>query len=169
MSGALDRELTFLLSYFGEQPDAQDAPKPEDLFALVLAFSAALQKAALEVHDADEKAGVKIAAPPVIVEEEPPVPGHSREETVRQDSGEGTLKGATAAKDEIPAGLVPPPIPDSVGRKSVGRGQLDQTIRSMRDGRRRARPDRDGRRPLSKMFFDGAPAGGNRTSRVFDA
>lgn len=166
MSGALDRELSSLLSYFGEQPDAQDAPKPEDLFALVLTFSAALQKAALEVHDADVKAGVKTITPPVIVEEEPAVSGHAREETVRQS--EGTLKGI--AKDEGTGGLLPPPppTPDSVGRRSVGRGQLDQTIRSMRDGRRRARPEREGRRPLSKMFFDGAPAGGSRASRVFD-
>jgi diaphanous 1 len=37
----------------------------------------------------------------------------------------------------------------------IEHGALDQTIRSMRDGKRRARP---GRRPLSKMFLDGGRA-----------
>ena len=42
---------------------------------------------------------------------------------------------------------------------SIGRGDLDQAIRSMRDGRRRTRPQR----PVSKIFVDGA-----RTSRLFE-
>lgn len=52
--------------------------------------------------------------------------------------------------------------PSSYGR-SVGRGDLDQAIRSMRDGKRRARPSR----PLSKIFMDGA-SGGRPQSRVFN-
>ena len=40
----------------------------------------------------------------------------------------------------------------AAGMKTMERGALDQTIRSMRDGKRRVRP---GRRPLSKMFIDG--------------
>ena len=44
--------------------------------------------------------------------------------------------------------------PSSQGRVTgtIGHGALDLTIRSMRDGKRRARPER---RPLSKMFLDG--------------
>ena len=40
----------------------------------------------------------------------------------------------------------------AAGTMTIEHGALDQTIRSMRDGKRRARP---GRRPLSKMFIDG--------------
>jgi hypothetical protein len=40
----------------------------------------------------------------------------------------------------------------ATGRKSVGRGDLDQAIRSMRDGKRRHRPHR----PLGNIFADGA-------------
>jgi diaphanous 1 len=67
-----------------------------------------------------------------------------------------------------PDSLAPPPSSQgrAAGAHSIGRGQLDQTIRSMRDGRRRARPERD-TRPLSKMFLDGAH-GGPRSSRAFD-
>ena len=45
------------------------------------------------------------------------------------------------------------------GRQTLNRGDLDQAIRSMKDGRRRARPNR----PLSKIFFDG----GRPQSQVF--
>ena len=62
-------------------------------------------------------------------------------------------------------GLMPPTTNSqgraAGGRHTLSRGDLDQAIRSMRDGKRRARPDRE--RPLSKMFLDGRPA-----SRVFD-
>jgi diaphanous 1 len=40
----------------------------------------------------------------------------------------------------------------AAGTITIEHGALDQTIRSMRDGKRRARP---GRRPLSKIFIDG--------------
>lgn len=48
----------------------------------------------------------------------------------------------------------------AAGRQTVNRGDLDQAIRSMRDGKRRARPNR----PLSKIFLDG----GRPQSRAFD-
>jgi len=57
-----------------------------------------------------------------------------------------------------------PPAMNSQGRagerQTVNRGDLDQIIRSIRDGKRRARPNR----PLSKIFLDG----GRPQSRVFD-
>lgn len=67
-----------------------------------------------------------------------------------------TLKAPELGKEVVHSGL----SPDSYGR-SVGRGDLDQAIRSMRDGKRRARPQNT--RPLSKIFVDGA-----RHSRVFN-
>lgn len=42
----------------------------------------------------------------------------------------------------------------AAGQTSVGRGDFDQAIRSMREGKRRARPVR----PLSKIFLDGSNA-----------
>ena len=43
MATALDNELRSLLAFFGENPEAQDAPKPEDFFGLILSFSSSLQ------------------------------------------------------------------------------------------------------------------------------
>lgn len=48
----------------------------------------------------------------------------------------------------------PPPIPQETsagGHRSIGRGELDETIKSMRRGIRRERTAR----PLSRMFLDG--------------
>lgn len=50
---------------------------------------------------------------------------------------------------------------DRSGGRSVGKGDLDQAIRSMRDGKRRARPER---RPVSKIFLDGS----SRQSRIYE-
>lgn len=43
MSKAVEDELQALLLYFGEKADSADAPKPEDLFSLILSFSSSLQ------------------------------------------------------------------------------------------------------------------------------
>lgn len=43
MATALDNELRLLLSFYGENPEAQDAPKPEEFFGLILSFSSSLQ------------------------------------------------------------------------------------------------------------------------------
>ncbi|TFY71361.1 hypothetical protein EVG20_g1662 [Dentipellis fragilis] len=141
MGSAIEVELRSLLAYYGETPESPEAPKPEDFFALILSFSSSLQKAALEVHDKQPAP----PTPPIIVEEP----------AAEEDSAEPTVKGD-------PHGL-PPSARSSQGRAgglSVGRGDLDQAIRSMRTGKRRARPNR----PLSKIFFDG----GRPQSRVFD-
>ncbi len=74
LGAALETDLRNLLVYYGESPDSPDSPKPEDFFALILSFSSSLQvrhqllfdlvwgmdyddtqKAALEVHDREEK------------------------------------------------------------------------------------------------------------------
>lgn len=141
MSVALDKELKSLLMYYGEDPTSPDAPKPEDFFGMVASFSSTLQKCMLEVHDAQNKMA---AETPKIVHESAP----SDEKT------ETTLKGNKAATNH---GLQPPPIPSTPNQpipsgKSVGRGDLDQALRSMRQGKRRERPAR----PLSKIFFDGS-------------
>jgi diaphanous 1 len=83
LGSALETDLMSLLAYYGETPDSPDSPKPEDFFALILSFSSSLQvrhhlclysglgignddaqKAALDVHDAEEKA--QASKPPII-------------------------------------------------------------------------------------------------------
>ena len=43
MAAALDTQLSSLLLFFGETPESPEAPKPEDLFGLVITFSTSLQ------------------------------------------------------------------------------------------------------------------------------
>ncbi|KAJ8455460.1 hypothetical protein ONZ51_g12454 [Trametes cubensis] len=143
MSSSLDNELRALLAFYGENPDSPEAPKPEDFFGLILSFSSSLQKAALEVHDSMPKP-------------EPPSPKINVQEST-SPSGESTIKGIDAA---VQNDTLRPSYSRATGR-SVGRGELDQAIRSMRSGKRRERLPPS--RPLSKIFVDGA-----RASRIFD-
>jgi len=43
MSQAIEKELKSLLEYYGEVPEAPEAPKPEDFFGLIVSFSSSLQ------------------------------------------------------------------------------------------------------------------------------
>lgn len=43
MATTLETELKALLTFYGENPESPDAPKPEDFFGLVLSFSSQLQ------------------------------------------------------------------------------------------------------------------------------
>ena len=43
MSVSLEAELKSMLTFFGENPDSPEAPKPEDFFGLILSFSSSLQ------------------------------------------------------------------------------------------------------------------------------
>ncbi|CDO73783.1 hypothetical protein BN946_scf185015.g111 [Trametes cinnabarina] len=142
MATSLESELRSLLLFYGENPDSPEAPKPEDFFGLILSFSSSLQKAALEVHDAMPKT-------------EPPPPKINVEDS--SSAGESTIKGT----DKATHGDTLRPSYGRAAGRSVGRGELDQAIRSMRTGRRRDRAAPS--RPLSKIFVDGA-----RTSRIFE-
>lgn len=73
MSASLEGELRSLLTFFGENPDSPEAPKPEDFFGMILSFSSSLQKAALEVHDTE----VKTEMPEVKVEEPTETPAEA--------------------------------------------------------------------------------------------
>ncbi len=161
MATSLDNELRSLLAFYGEQPDSPEAPKPEDFFGLILSFSSSLQKAALEVHDAMPK--VETRSPKITIKEEPASPTSEEGVSVSADyvcaqvliilqtikgKDGGTLRPHASSQSRA-TGL------------SIGRGDLDQAIRSMRSGRRRERNPAS--RPLSKIFVDGA-----RQSRLFD-
>ena len=123
--------------------------KPEDFFGLILSFSSSLQKAALEVHDAMPK--VELSSPKIAIEE-PASP--TAEEGVRSHSASAPCKKLIAPqtiKGKDGDTLRPPPSSQSraTGR-SIGRGDLDQAIRSMRSGRRRERNPAS--RPLGYLY-----------------
>ncbi|CCO31883.1 Formin-like protein 6 AltName: Full=OsFH6 [Rhizoctonia solani AG-1 IB] len=134
-------KLTEMVSYFGETTEGSEPTKPEDVFEMVLAFSSSLQRAALDVN-----ATMVRIPPPVVVsasEESTSTPKQEKHELL-------------SPSDAAPEGSI------SSVHLSAGRGDLDQAIRSLRNGRRRARQDR----PLSKIFLDG---GSNRRSRLFES
>lgn len=160
MGTSLDNELRSLLSFYGEQPDSPEAPKPEDFFGLILSFSSSLQKAALEVHDAMPK--VEPRSPQITVEQ-PASPASDEGVSVRVNLvGAGIESSLQTIKGKNGDTLRPHPSSHSRATGlSVGRGDLDQAIRSMRSGRRRERNPAS--RPLSKIFVDGA-----RQSRIFE-
>ena len=162
MGASLDKELHSLLSFFGESPDSPEAPKPEDFFGLILSFSSALQKAALEVHDSEPQSE---APPPKITVDE--VASSTAEEGVGPFLvfvSEQALTSSRVIKAKDGDTLRPKPSSQSraTGHRTVGRGELDQAIRSLRTGRRRDRNPPS--RPLSKIFVDG----GTRASRIYD-
>ncbi len=160
---ALESELKSLMAYYGESTEGSDATKPEDIFGVIMTFSSALQKAAVEMHDVEAKlAAATPASPPIVV---PPTP------TEPEEKQHNALNGRSPARPEINGApssqlLQPSASQDRTsGRSTVGRGDLDQAIRSIRDGQRRARPSR----PLSRMFLDGAnDQVDRRASRVYD-
>lgn len=110
------------------------------------------------MHDAEEKQ--KQANPPIVVSE----PEGEQEPVSRAQGNCGqltdllqTIKGQAETRWQDSQG-------SASGRLSVGRGDLDQALRSMREGKRRARPQR----PLSKIFIDGSSSGGRRQSRAYE-
>ena len=157
---ALDSELKSLMAYYGESTEGSDAMKPEDFFGVIMTFSSTLQKAAVEMHDVEAK--LAAATPTIVV---PPTP------TEPEEKQHDVLKGRSPARPDINGAsssqmLQPSASQDRTsGRSTVGRGDLDQAIRSIRDGQRRARPSR----PLSRIFLDGAnDQVDRRASRVYD-
>jgi diaphanous 1 len=121
----------------------------------------------LELHDAQPKLP---AAPPTPVIQEP-IPEEKPAEPVSIPpycealslTDRQTVKLTPAETATENNTLKPDRSQGYAAGRSVGRGDLDQAIRSMRDGRRRARPDRD-HRALSKIFMDGS----NRQSRIYE-
>lgn len=182
MHRAVETELRGALAYFGEDVDTPEGPKPEDLFSIIVSFSSSLRKAALEMHDAKLKAETAAAAAAVLADKDK---GKDKDRTPTSSRIVSNPRFAAAPAKQTfatkkPASSVapvapsysrtylippPPPIPTEVSagdvrHRSIGRGELDETIKSMRRGVRRDR-DREraaaaAARPLSKMFLDGS-------------
>jgi diaphanous 1 len=168
MSAALEGDLQSMLRYFGETPESPEAPKYEDFFSMICSFSSALQKAVLEVHDAEAK---MLPAPMSLTLEAPSTEEDGRSATpvcystlleFVSSPHSFSMQIPRHGKEVSEASTLKPPSMGKAAGLSINRGEFDQAIRSMRDGRRRARPNRE--RPLSKIFLDG----GNRQSRIMD-
>ncbi|ELU45562.1 RhoA GTPase effector DIA/Diaphanous [Rhizoctonia solani AG-1 IA] len=153
-------KLVEMVSYFGETTEGPEPTRPEDVFEMVLALRLTQtdQRAALDVN-----ATMAQAPPSVVVAVSEESVGynyqslliapltHTQKPTPKQEIQELLSPSDAAAEGSI-----------STVHLSAGRGDLDQAIRSLRNGRRRARQDR----PLSKIFLDG---GSNRRSRLFES
>jgi len=181
MGTSLESELRSLLGYYGERPDSPEGNKPENFFSLILSFSSALQvclhlftlssaesfcqKSAVEVHDPMDKTPTSKTISPAKEEAEETASGPVSHciTAANQPSANGPFQTIKGGQEPFSQALLAPPM-DSQGRagglQTMKRGDLDQAIRSMRDGKRRTRPNR----PLSKIFLDG----GRPSSRVFD-
>jgi len=133
-----------MLQYFGESPaealPSESGTKPEDFFALVVTFSSDLQRAAEEMSCLPERLGLKVPNVAVTTEEDRPMSELLAENAITPDPSPVSRRGSTIRRGAR-----------QTGRLSVGRGDLDQAIRSLRGGQRRH--DRSLRR-LNKIFSD---------------
>ncbi|OJA17689.1 hypothetical protein AZE42_11865 [Rhizopogon vesiculosus] len=138
MASVVETDLRALFSYYGENLDSPEGPKPDDFFGMVCSFSSSLQKAALETHDANKKA-----------------PGFSQ----RKISSSSRISPEETVKEQHDPShnLLAPPDGMHERSTSIGRGDLDEAIRTLREGRtRRSRAPRSITR-ASKIFLDGRP------------
>lgn len=110
-----------------------------------------IQKSAVEVHDVEDRSLAAIGTS--LVSEQP-------KEATPDPVGRFVIISHHTTNDppqtiKESSQSLPPPLMNSRGRagghQTIHRGDLDQVIRSMKDGKRRARPNR----PLSKIFLDG--------------
>ncbi|KAL5487624.1 hypothetical protein ACEPAI_5732 [Sanghuangporus weigelae] len=173
MNRTVEAELKSLMAYYGELVDSPEGPKPEDFFSLIVSFSSSLRKATLEVHEAMSKAGPRASAVngrkasvSSVTAQQACIPSfvlsaitHTSQalQPKRTPSALAPIPSKEASKAPSSAFLIPPPpaIPSEASdtrHRSVGRGELDETIKSMRRGVRRERSVR----PLSKIFLDGS-------------
>ncbi|KAG8880257.1 hypothetical protein FRB97_000969 [Tulasnella sp. 331] len=152
---ALDKELKSVLIYYGETGEPGEGMKPEELFGILMSFASALQasrKAAAEVRvlqGTSQPSGSSLQVKESAVE----APRILEPDTVKQQPSEQSL-------------LQAPGIAASInGRRSIGRGDFDAAIRSIRQG---GRPRARATRPLSKMFLDGSGIAGRPITTAHD-
>lgn len=128
MAVLVETDLRALFSYYGEDLNSPEGPKPDDFFGMICSFSSSLQKAALEIHDRQKK-----------------VPALAQGKVSQSSSEE--------ARHDPSHDL---PIPSTEHSASIGRGNLEEAMRSLREGRKRCRPPRS-ITGANKIFLDGRP------------
>lgn len=128
MAALVETDLRALFSYYGEDLNSTEGPKPDDFFGMICSFSSSLQKAALEIHDRQKK-----------------VPALAQGKVSQSSSEE--------ARHDPSHDL---PIPSTEHSASIGRGNLEEAMRSLREGRKRCRPPRS-ITGANKIFLDGRP------------
>ncbi|KAH7922962.1 FH2-domain-containing protein [Leucogyrophana mollusca] len=144
MADFVETDLRGLFSYYGESLDSPDGLKPEEFFGMICSFSSSLQKAAVEVYEAQQKL---LASKPELI-----VPETDASPAIK------AVPDSPATSLAVPAGGERQDTP-----KSIGRGDADEAIRTLKEGRtRRARPPRSIAR-ANKIFLDG----GRPESRIF--
>jgi diaphanous 1 len=145
MSADLQAEITTTIAYFGCN---KDETKAEDLFNTILSFSNTLQKAAAEMTKHVLQPEIKRMAPSAGNGSTALLHAAARRESQASSGSVETIK--QEKKEGLLAGI-------RVG--TLGRGDLDEAIRSIHGGvRRRERREAStiGRGVrLSKMFLDG--------------
>lgn len=99
----------------------------------------------MDVHESEAKKKISLK-----VEEEDVDSGDEKKKTLKGLDSTGT----SGSLLEPPSISLPTPSSYSRGTTTVGKGDVDQAIRSIRDGQRRTR--QPSTRPLSKIFLDGA-------------
>lgn len=190
MGAAIDGDLKGLLAYFGEQSEVSpsdtdvtnlealrlttclvqgpESTRPEDFFSMVLSFSLALQKAAAEVtkHLAPS---ISPSARPVSPSLLPFAPCPTPLTLSPSFSQPFSTRPSALANSAPPAVRPNPSLAHlSSPAKTVGKGDLDEAIRSLHGGQRRTR-ERDASqstRPLSKIFVDGSAGNSVRRGTI---
>ncbi|KAJ8487756.1 hypothetical protein ONZ45_g14224 [Pleurotus djamor] len=163
MGDSVNNQIKSLLAYYGESSDSAEALKPEDFFGLISAFYSSLQKCATEVLASDDHLQQQLAkSQPTIQEPEPQAEKASIQFHNRRIISQPLMKYTQTVKELLNDSTTSSSyLQPSAQQKSIGRGDFDNALKSMRTGRRRERPTRD--RPLSKIFLDG----GRPQSRYF--
>ncbi|KAG2129008.1 hypothetical protein DEU56DRAFT_818346 [Suillus clintonianus] len=148
MAVLVGTDLRALFSYYGEDLDSPEGPKPDDFFGMICSFSSSLQKAALEIHDKAQKKAPDLAQGKMT-------------STTRTNSEE--VRGPTSSSSAFPRFIATQTVKAqsdhshnlTVGTHersaSIGRGDLDEAIRTLREGRRKSRATPK----ASKIFLDG--------------
>lgn len=172
MAALVEIDLRALFSYYGEDLDSPEGPKPDDFFGMICSFSSSLQvrisysfweislhfigqKAALEIHDAQKKA-------PNLAKGKTSSSPRSDPEEVRGPTlysfafAQFIATQTVKAQHDPSHDLLMPPAGTHERSASIGRGDLDETIRTLREGRKRSRAPRSIPK-ANKIFLDGRP------------
>jgi len=132
MTASVENDLNSLFSYYGESYDSPDSLKAEDLFGMICSFSSSLQKAAIDIEPRTQSA------------------------LSRSDDKQEVVKSPRPMPKDL---LVPPSRHKR--QRSSGRGNLDEALRTLKDGqtrRQRSTPS-SVRVHVSKVFVDGRQDG----------